>query len=487
MSRRIRKNLPPRAPIESGLPAQGPVPPGGLGAAVRREVERQAAEHAPKMGLGRREFLQGPCGVAAALLALNALSGCRAYKVDKAAVKDVDAARAALAGNEFILDAQTHHLDATRDAVWPRNNPFYASMFERINDTRDCGTKERFGCLSREAYVDALFNRSDTAMAVLCGIPAVFGKNPLDNDELLATRDEVNKRLGGRRVLATALVMPNGGPRELEGMLELAEKKVAGWNVYSGFGPRGYGWFLDDPNIGTPFLEQVRKTKIPRVFCAKGLSWPNFDTEFITPKDVGPAAKAFGDVQFIIYHSGYDKEVTEGPYDPVTSPQTADQGVNRLIKSLEENGLWPDQNVYAELGGTWSVLMGKPVEAAHVIGKLLKHVGVNRVLWGTDAVFAGPPQPQIEAFRAFQIPEELQEKHGYPALTPELKARILGLNAAALLGVEPGSVRQQPGARDKAGNDKGGKRTELGPENAPGGRTRRELLLPWEGSGRRAG
>ena len=38
------------------------------------------------------------------------------------------------------------------------------------------------------------------------------------------------------------------------------------------------------------------------------------------------------------------------------------------------------------------------------------------MLWGTDAVFYGSPQGQIQAFRAFQISEQFQEQFGYPAL-----------------------------------------------------------------------
>ena len=34
-------------------------------------------------------------------------------------------------------------------------------------------------------------------------------------------------------------------------------------------------------------------------------------------------------------------------------------------------------------------------------------VGEDRVLWGTDAIWYGSPQPQIMAFRAFQISAEL--------------------------------------------------------------------------------
>ena len=49
-----------------------------------------------------------------------------------------------------------------------------------------------------------------------------------------------------------------------------------------------------------------------------------------------------------------------------------------------------------------------PDQAAHALGKLLRYVGEDNVLWGTDAIWYGSPQPQIMAFRAFQITEDLQ-------------------------------------------------------------------------------
>ena len=81
--------------------------------------------------------------------------------------------------------------------------------------------------------------------------------------------------------------------------------------------------------------------------------------------------------------------------------------------------------------------MRYPEQAAHVLGKLLKHVGQDNVLWGTDCLFYGSPQPLIQAMRTFQISQEFRERYGYPKLTKELKAKILGLNGAALYGVEP--------------------------------------------------
>ena len=78
--------------------------------------------------------------------------------------------------------------------------------------------------------------------------------------------------------------------------------------------------------------------------------------------------------------------------------------------------------------------MPRPVEAMHFWGKLLKHLGEDRVLWSTDSPWFGSPSVLLAAFQAFEISEELQERYGYPALTPTIKAKILGVNAKHLLG-----------------------------------------------------
>jgi predicted TIM-barrel fold metal-dependent hydrolase len=84
-----------------------------------------------------------------------------------------------------------------------------------------------------------------------------------------------------------------------------------------------------------------------------------------------------------------------------------------------------------------------------VLGKLLLAVGENRVLWGTDSVWYGPPQPLVDALRAFTIPGWMQEEFGYPPLTPAIKAKILGGNAAALYGLDLGRfAAEEPGRRE---------------------------------------
>ena len=143
----------------------------------------------------------------------------------------------------------------------------------------------------------------------------------------------------------------------------------------------------------------------------------------------------FPDVNFLVYHSGFITNQAEGPYNPKRG-----EGVDELIRSVEENGVPRNSNVYAELGSTWRFAMRDPDTAAHIVGKLVKHIGEKNVLYGSDCIWYGSPQDQIQALRAFQISEEFQEKYGYSKMTPALRARIFGLNAARPYGLDVGEI-----------------------------------------------
>jgi hypothetical protein len=116
------------------------------------------------------------------------------------------------------------------------------------------------------------------------------------------------------------------------------------------------------------------------------------------------------------------------------------RGVDRLVASLQGADLRPGANVYAELGSTWYLMLRRPREAAHVLGKLLGAVGPERIVWGTDSIWYGSPQSLVDAFRTFEIPEWMQEEFGYPALTEWTKTRILGQNARAVYGITEDEV-----------------------------------------------
>ena len=77
----------------------------------------------------------------------------------------------------------------------------------------------------------------------------------------------------------------------------------------------------------------------------------------------------------------------------------------------------------------------------HLIGKNIKHYGADHVIWGTDCLWWGSPQWVIDAFKRFQISDELCEKFGYAKITKEDKAKIFGLNAARIYEIDVNKKR----------------------------------------------
>lgn len=405
MFRKTRKSLPepePESPVEFHPRSNGefiPWDPNPREVAADRLFHRLAAEKAAYTGMSRRKFIESSCGLATALMALNQVMGCGGeggvYKVDEDSTLDPRAADAVVGGaGEFIFDGQTHHNDS-------------ATM---------------------EDYIRQVFINSDTAVACIS-----VGPQPPSQEgtcHRVATRELVNRLSEGRRVVLQAKVWPHLGQAQLDGMPALAGNfRINAWKSY----PHEGNWEFDDPRIGIPFIERGRQLGI-KVFAAhKGLG-PS------SPRDLGVVAAAYPDTAFIAFHSGYESDFTEGPYRPEVN-----RGVDRLIKTYLDNRVAEKGGkLYADLGSIWNTLSvgaGRGLQgAAHVLGKLLKHLGPDRICWGTDSIYTGSPRAQIAAFRAFQIPAQLQEQFGYPALTDEAKAKILGLNNAAIYGVDPGAV-----------------------------------------------
>jgi predicted TIM-barrel fold metal-dependent hydrolase len=376
-------------------------------------------------------------GTAAALLAINRAWGRRYFEVPEQAAHDPDAAREALGGDELVVDVQTHYVAPER-----ARRPAAAAILDFIRGV----APERWqglrgdAALSCAEYLRCVYLESETAVALLTAAPGEGLHNVLSNAEIAATRELVDRLGGTGRLLHHAIAHPNL-PGELDALEGTRDRhRPAGWKVYTlypGRDGQGGGWRLDDTGVGRPFLERSRELGV-RVVCAhKGLSRL---APTGSPADVGPAAAAFPDLDLLVYHSGYETPRAgeeEGPYHP-DGPHL---GTDRLVASLARAGVGPGANVYAELGSTWFCLVRRPREAVHVLGKLLRAVGEDGVLWGTDSIWYGSPQPLIDAFRAFRIPDEEAERYGYPPLTRAVKEKILGLNAARVYGIDAARAR----------------------------------------------
>jgi hypothetical protein len=443
-----------------------PRPPTAHDRAVIRETLARAADAADRGGMDRRRFLQSAGGMAAMLGTIN-LAACASGAGDRRTVgrststsasegttgvpggtyevpeaEDAAACDEALGGRgEFIFDVHTHHV--MPDRPWRRNAPRIAEMIRGLVPA-GCLEPDPFRCVDRIAYLHDMFLASDTTVALLSDVPNSGPADaPVPFADAVGTRDLADRLTGtpeASRVLVHNVIAPNFGDlgARLDDMAATAATgDVTAFKVYTAWGPGGLGYALDDPAIGLPVVERARELGV-RVMCAhKGLPLLEFDRRHNGPGDMVACAALYPDMDFVVYHSAYERETVEGPYDPAR----AATGVDSLVKALRDRGMRPNANVWAELGTTWREVMRDPDQAAHVLGKLLLHVGEDRVLWGTDAVWYGSPQPQIMAFRAFQITAEYQERYGYPALTDEVKAKIFGLNAARLFGIDPGATR----------------------------------------------
>jgi predicted TIM-barrel fold metal-dependent hydrolase len=397
------------------------------------------------------EQFDGRRGTAATLRALDLVAGGGFYPLAAYAEVDEDAAEAAFASTGPVIDVQTHLVDPAR---WSGEGAAALSGFLRMADPDRWPDAVDPRLLDATAWATHVFASSETAIALLTSTPGGADHNVLLNPQIAATRELVDRYAGTGRVRTHAIVHPNLGEAELEAMVDGYDRlQPSGWKCYPLYGPPTAasptgGWFLDDDEIGFPFLERVRVSGAPIVAVHKGLGGPipSASVAAASPRDIGPAAAAFPDVAFLVYHSGYERDPDgeEGPYDP-----DRDEGVDRLVASLAAAGVRPGANVYAELGSTWYLMLRRPVEAAHVMGKLLLALGPDRIVWGTDSIWYGSPQPLIDAFRAFEIPERMQEAFGYPALTAETKAKILGVNARSVYGITDDDVERAMADRSR--------------------------------------
>jgi hypothetical protein len=132
------------------------------------------------------------------------------------------------------------------------------------------------------------------------------------------------------------------------------------------------------------------------------------------------AAADFPDLNFIAFHSAF-------PWDAELARQAKAASV---------------KNLYAELGSLARMMRTDPASYAVFIANLLDGFGPDHILWGTDTPVIGPPHWQIEAFRTFTIPEELVARRDYSPLTPEVKNKIFGENAARIFGIDIAAARQ---------------------------------------------
>ena len=413
----------------------------------QREVETTllgiATETSKRLGISRRDFLRSSRGMAAAFLALNTVWGCRSFDVDPSEVTDPGASAEKWPKPYFIFDVQTHHVAAGRQIEIPpllRYREFGAAM----GNTALANKTHQWEDLYLANYVKEVFLDSDTVVAVITGLPSrTENQNVLPPADMVETRTQVNGLARSRRLLAHGLFSPELGSRNMEDMQRQVEQlKIEAWKGYPGqpLLENGTGWWMDDEKLAYPAYEYSRKVGIKTICVHKGLPLPEWNLERSSPRDIPKAALDFPDLNFLIYHSALKslREAMNAGNDDFKTIQSI-PWISDLCEARKKNPKMT--NVYMELGTTFGmVAVSMPRLAAYMLGMIIDAFGDDHVLWGTDSIWWGSPQWQIEALRRLEMPEDLMQRFKFAPLTDEVKRKIFGLNAARIYKVDPAAT-----------------------------------------------
>jgi uncharacterized protein len=267
-----------------------------------------------------------------------------------------------------------------------------------------------------EDLAHAFFVESDVDMVVghHVEVKPLFKNGMFRWDDLLELRE-----MAPERVLLYAAVDTFDPDREkiLDGMGQAVEQGAIGFKFYPSNGVfdreanRLVAQFYDDPENAYPFFERARDLGVRTLAFHKAQPVGVGPNTVVGVTDISTAAAEFPDITFEVVHAGW-----------AFLEDTAYQ-------------LQYHNNVYATLEQTLGFCVNQPLRFAHIIGTLLRAGAEDRLMFGSGCAL-NHPDPIIRRFWDYEMPQELVEGYGYPPLTREIKAKILGLNIARMHGID---------------------------------------------------
>jgi len=422
---------------------------------VEHLIGTMAEEKSKKLGMERRSFMASSMGLATCFMANNMVFGNKAWAVDEAETNEPGAYEEKYPKSDyFVIDVQSHFTNGV--AIGFRNMEFVKNMGFKLSDGPEAYSFPNF---VKEMYFD-----SETALLVISGVPgreAQFDKDgkPLEGPKrgggvlpswLMSKRkQDINDMAGGQRALCQGNCAPNHywdmktNSQDQKALFEQMEREVKTygidswkWYCHTDPGRSGNGFQLDDEKMTYPFYEKSKQLGLKLFSVHKGFSAQSRTLGHLAnPKDVEKAALDHPDLNFVIYHSAMQHAPTEPDFGSKYDAATGDFAWHDVLMKIKQKN--PKiNNVYPEIGSSFGTLaIYNPEMCQHLIGRNIKEYGADHVIWGTDCLWWGSPQWAIDAFKRFQISDELCEKFGYKKVTKEDKAKIFGLNAAKLYGI----------------------------------------------------
>src|SRR5919106_3493062 len=313
----------------------------------------------------------------------------------------------------FVVDSHCHFWDASRENWKPGAEQFAKGWIDCFYGYHQLGPPqthwdfEKYLKVTPEDFERDMFIEGHVDYAIFQSTYVkewyTKGFNTVEQNAQLLERF-------GDRLIVNGRFDPRDGDAGLKELEADAEKYglkgvklyTAEWNC----GSRGYK--LSDPEAYV-FLARAQELGIKNIHVHKGPTiWP-LDKDAFDVADVDHAATDFPDLNFIVEHVGLPR-IEDFCFMAVQEP-----------------------NVYAGLSVAIPFIHSKPRYFAQIIGELCYWLGEDRILFASDYAI-WQPKWLVEKFVDFEIPEDLLGE--YAPLTPDVKRKILGLNAAALYDIE---------------------------------------------------
>jgi uncharacterized protein len=486
-----------RSPVPTRMISNGeymPMPQTDKQKLVEVRLKELADEASKKLGISRRQFLGGSGGMAAALIAMNEVFG-GFFNVSLTELFEPAAyAQAAPPKDLFVFDDQLHLVRGSRPspaalraiAQGPSSAPHVKS-----NPYNPAGQRDELGNVwsvwnpalvglpidpgyahitqfIKDVYLDSqvtigLLSNVTASMVQTEGAQSRAPRNAQEaqRGEILtaaqtaAARNFINEISGSTRMLCHGLLyVGKGNLAYIQEQIDQNEPDSwKGYNISNSAkvddDPSSLmrQWRHDDAAVAYPTFELIQKSYerlksqkpgFNNICVHKGLAPGPPDPKRGHPDDLPKAARDWPKLNFITYHACIQPNFFMADTLEDVKAGKLRGGVPNISWTTEYAQLVQGlPNCYAEIGTTWaSSVVTFPTIAAHVMGQLMKFMGEDRVAFGSDSVWYGSPQWQIEAFWRFQIPVALREKYGYPELTESAKRKILGLTSARLYGIQ---------------------------------------------------
>jgi predicted TIM-barrel fold metal-dependent hydrolase len=320
----------------------------------------------------------------------------------------------------FVIDSVVHGFDSTAANVASRygrslllaNQGFQWAM---VPDPYRLEPRRYFQAIGPDVLESLLFLESDVDMACYHMVPA-FGF--LHDMSPMAVGLEL-KRRHPHRIVNYGGVSPLQGQKALDDLdRQVEEWGIIGLKLYPVDVVDGQVRVqrFDDRDLLYPILERCRKHGVKVVAVHKAMPLGAVAMDPFKNSDVDYAAIDFPDLNFEVVHSGF---------------AFLDEAAAQLAR-------FP--NVYVGLESTAALAVRHPRKLARILGEFLIAGGGKKLFWSSGA--SSPhPRPVLEAFARLEMPQDMMEGDGYPALTDEIKADILGRNYAALHGIDIGRAQ----------------------------------------------